>query len=481
VRRVPRLTSRHRITARIVLVLIAVWCIAGVALVTIVQQKLVAQLDQDLQEDAPGAAAVLDQLAPDALAEQPAESRLAIAGALDADALLVLGPDGSVTAIPSVSSDRTDPLPDLGDRTLAELRGAAGRAFMAGDQAGHDGQYRVVAAPLRTGGVLLSARSLDTVDRFMRVLGQMLLVSFLVSVGVVVVLVWLIGRQTLRPLEDVIGTAQEISAGTLATRVVVPTTSAPDVERLADSMNNMLARLEEAFAVKNASEARMRQFIGDASHELRTPLAAVLGYAELYQEHMARSPEQIDKAMSRIIAEGTRMQSLVEDLLLLARIDEGRPLARGAVDLGRVIDESVSAMRVIDRDHEFVLRCAADVEVCGDRLALRQVVDNLLGNVVAHTPPGTITSVSLGTDAGNAVVTIADDGPGMSQEERAHAFDRFWRADRGRARPGGAGLGLAIVAGLVRAQGGSLDLVTAPGHGATFTIRLPRWTAPVPG
>jgi two-component system OmpR family sensor kinase len=203
-------------------------------------------------------------------------------------------------------------------------------------------------------------------------------------------------------------------------------------------------------------------------------LAAVIGYAELYQEHMARSPEQVDKMMSRIIAEGTRMQSLVEDLLLLARMDEGRPLERDAVDLHPIVDDAVSAVQVIDHERRFTMAAADDtVEIVGDDVALRQIVDNLLANVVAHTPPGTTAVVALTTEEADAVITVADDGPGMSEEHRAHAFDRFWRAELSRSRPGGSGLGLAIVAELIRAQGGSIDLETSPGAGATFIVRFP--------
>jgi two-component system OmpR family sensor kinase len=253
------------------------------------------------------------------------------------------------------------------------------------------------------------------------------------------------------------------------------------VGRLADAMNTMLGRLEDAFAAKERSEARMRQFVGDASHELRTPLAAVIGYAELYQEHMARTPEQVDRVMGRIVAEGTRMQSLVEDLLLLARLDEGRPLARDAVDLAALVDDSVSAIRVIDPSRTFALSNACgDVEVIGDGVALRQIVDNLLSNVVAHTPPGTRAEVTLTVDGDAAVLTVTDDGPGMSDEHRARAFDRFWRAELARSRPGGSGLGLAIVAELVRAHGGSIDVESAPGQGCTFTVRLPLTSAPAP-
>jgi two-component system OmpR family sensor kinase len=466
----PKLSSRHRITARIVLALVVVWTVGGFLLLTAVHRQLTNRLDDDLEAGAPGAAAVLETLPTEILDDLP--SSLRVIGSNDA--LIILSPDGEVSSIPSGSTDRPDPLPDLGGRSLAELRGVAGEAFTVGDVAGNTEQYRVVTAPMQNGGVVISARSLGQVEDVMHVLGQVLFLSLLISVAVVFLLVWIIGRQALRPLEDVISTSQQIGAGSLDTRVEVRSSSAPDVERLAESMNNMLGRLQDAFAAKEQSEAKLRQFVGDASHELRTPLAAVIGYAELYQEHMARSPEQVDKMMSRIIAEGTRMQSLVEDLLLLARMDEGRPLERDAVDLHRIVDDAVSAVQVIDHERRFTMAAAdGTVEIVGDDVALRQIVDNLLANVVAHTPPGTTAVVALTTEEAHAVITVADDGPGMSEEHRAHAFDRFWRAEQSRSRPGGSGLGLAIVAELIRAQGGSIDLETAPGDGATFAVRFP--------
>jgi two-component system OmpR family sensor kinase len=469
-RRVPRLSSRQRVTARIILALVVVWCVGGLLMMMGFKGRLMERLDDELRDSTPGTAAVIESLPPDVI-DQVVDDDIRVGGTHEA--LLIYGPDDVTARLPSGSSDRPDPLPDLSDLSIEELRGRAGTPFTVGDTDGGAERYRVMTAPLADGGVIANARSLDQMKDVMELLGRVLLLSFVLSLVVVVVVVWAVGRWALRPLEHVIGTAQQIGAGTLDTRVDVDS-SAPDVERLAEAMNTMLGRLEDAFAAKERSEARMRQFVGDASHELRTPLAAVIGYAELYQEHMARTPEQVDRVMSRIVAEGTRMQSLVEDLLLLARLDEGRPLARDAVDLAAVVDDSVSAIRVIDPSRAFDQRApAAGVEVIGDGVALRQIVDNLLANVVAHTPPGTHTEVALTVEGTDAVLTVTDDGPGMSDEHRARAFDRFWRAEQARSRPGGSGLGLAIVAELVRAHGGSIDLQSSPGAGCTVIVRLP--------
>jgi two-component system OmpR family sensor kinase len=472
----PRLTSRQRLTARIVLGLLIVWCAGGMLLFTTIERQLMGKIDDELREAAPTEATIMETLPRDVL--ERLSDDLRVSG--DNDALIIFDPDGSTIALPSGRTSDPDPLPQLSQFTVEELRGMAGQPFTVGDVDGDSDRYRIVTAPLQNGGVIVDARSLEQAYDVMRMLGKVLLVSFLTSIAIVIALVWLVGRWALRPLEDVIGTAQQIGAGSLDTRVEV-SSSAPDVERLAEAMNTMLGRLEDAFAAKDRSEARMRQFVGDASHELRTPLAAVIGYAELYQEHMARTPEQVDRVMGRIVAEGTRMQSLVEDLLLLARLDEGRPLARDAVDLAALVEDSVSAIRVIDPSRTFVLSSACgDVEVIGDGVALRQIVDNLLANVVAHTPPGTRAEVTLAVDGDAAVLTVSDDGPGMSDEHRARAFDRFWRAELARSRPGGSGLGLAIVAELVRAHGGSIDVESAPGEGCTFMVRLPLASAPAP-
>jgi two-component system OmpR family sensor kinase len=474
--KVPHLTSRQRLTLRIVLGLVVVWCVGGWLLIMSIERQLMGRIDDELREQAPTEATIMENLPRDVL-ERLSED-LRVTG--DNDALLIYGLAGVTTALPSGPADQPDPLPDLEGFTIEQLRGRAGDPFTVGDVAGRSERYRAVTAPLQSGGVIVTARSLEQAEEVMRMLGKVLLVSFLTSIAIVITLVWLVGRWALRPLEDVIGTAQQIGAGTLDTRVEV-SSSASDVGRLADAMNTMLGRLEDAFAAKERSEARMRQFVGDASHELRTPLAAVIGYAELYQEQMARTPEQVDRVMGRIVAEGTRMQSLVEDLLLLARLDEGRPLARDAVDLAALVEDSVSAIRVIDPSRTFALSSAGgDIEVIGDGVALRQIVDNLLSNVVAHTPPGTHAHVTLAVDGDVAVLTVTDDGPGMSDEHRARAFDRFWRAELARSRPGGSGLGLAIVAELVRAHGGSIDLDSAPGAGCTFTVRLPLAPSPAP-
>jgi two-component system OmpR family sensor kinase len=471
--RLPRLSSRSRATLRVALAVSVLWFLGGNLVQRVVRGEMLDRIDVEGRAESLGAAAAADTLTPDVIASARNEN---IVGSRDG-ALLILGPTGPVAVFPAGPSDDPEPLPDIDGYSLADLRGRSGEPFTAGDVAGQGDRYRVVTAPMANGDVVVAAKSLDPVREMEEVLARALTIGGLTSIGFALVLVWLINRQTLKPLEEMIDTAQAVGAGSLDTRVELQS-SAPDAERLGEAMNNMLERLQEAFADKELSEARLRQFVADASHELRTPLAAVLGYAELYQEGIARNPDQVDRAIERIIAEGTRMRSLVEDLLLLARLDEGRQLARDAVDLTQVADDAVTTIRTTDRSHDFVREQPGEaVDVIGDAVALRQIIDNLLANVVAHTPDGTGAAVSVGVDGPDAVLVVDDDGPGMSPDSAARAFDRFWRAERGRSRPGGSGLGLAIVAELVHAHGGTISLDSSPRAGCRFTIRLPRASA----
>ena len=215
--------------------------------------------------------------------------------------------------------------------------------------------------------------------------------------------------------------------------------------------------------------------MGDASHELRTPLASVQAYAELFERGARDRPEDLARAMAGIEREAQRMGVLVDDLLLLARLDQGRPLEYEAVDLTRVAGAAVDDLRVTSPDRLVQFESNGAVIVNGDEHRLRQVLANLLENARTHTPPSTPIEVRVGVAGNDALIEVRDEGPGMSKEDAARAFERFWRADPSRAREsGGAGLGLAIVSAITEAHGGTAEVVTAPGEGATFRIRIPR-------
>jgi two-component system OmpR family sensor kinase len=341
--------------------------------------------------------------------------------------------------------------------------------------------YRVRAStdPQEPNRVLLIATSLrDVFGTLQRLLLIELLVTAVALGGIAAIGVWVV-RLGLRPLRAIEGTAATIAAGDLSQRVerAEPTT---EVGRLGLSLNAMLGQIESAFKAREESEARLRrseqklrQFVADASHELGTPLTAVRAYAELFGRGAADRPEDLARSMSGIKREAERMSLLVDDLLLLAQLDEGRPLEREAVDLAQVVGEAVDAARVVEPERPVDVS-VEPASVAGDRDRLRQVIDNLFGNVRAHTPPGTPVSVGLQPVDGQVELRFADRGPGLSEEQAAHVFERFYRADGSRTRRrGGAGLGLSIVDAVARAHGGTAEVRPTPGGGATFVVTLP--------
>jgi two-component system OmpR family sensor kinase len=327
-------------------------------------------------------------------------------------------------------------------------------------------RYRVRAS-LDNGSqnMLIIATSLGTVDATLHRLFLIeLLVSLAVLGGIILVGLWIV-RLGLRPLEAIGRTADAIAAGDLSQRVT-RAESRTEVGRLGLAFNAMLDRIE-------ASDQRLRRFVADASHELRTPLAAVRAYAELFGRGASQKPDDLERAMSGIGRESERMSALVEDLLLLARLDEGRPLERKPVRLDELVTEAVETAQAVDPERPIEL-AAEPVTALGDRERLRQVIDNLLGNARSHTPPGTHVRVSVGRNTHDAVIEVADDGPGMNGEQAERVFERFYRADPSRARAsGGVGLGLSIVSAVAEAHGGSVSVETGPGRGTAFRVRLP--------
>jgi two-component system OmpR family sensor kinase len=340
-------------------------------------------------------------------------------------------------------------------------------------------RYRVLADADPGGGTTVAAVPLTEADA---TLHRLLRTSAMVIVGILLVLgagAWWLVRIGLRPLERMGATAGKIAAGDLSRRVETATPRT-EVGRLGLALNQMLDRLEEAFAKQRASEDRLRRFLADASHELRTPLASIRGYAELFRIGAAREPADTKKAMTRIEAEAARMGVLVEDLLTLARLDEVREVIREDVDLVRLAGDAVDDARATAPDREIDLESDGRAIVAGDPHQLRQVFANLLRNALVHTPAGTPVVVTVGHDGTTTVLEVRDYGPGLPTDDDGALFDRFWRAEHGRERgKAGAGLGLAIVSGIVAAHDGSVSAENAPGGGARFTVRLPAG-APAP-
>jgi two-component system, OmpR family, sensor kinase len=342
--------------------------------------------------------------------------------------------------------------------------------------------FRVRVSTLKNGNpnLLILAQPLDDTGS---TLHQLLLIELAVTGGAVIVALiggfWLV-RIGLRPLGDMERTAESIAAGNLTERVPGENEST-EVGRLARTLNVMLSRIESAFGARpaserrlRASEQRLRRFVADASHELRTPIAAVSAYAELFGRGASEQKEDLERLMGGIRTETARMEHLVADLLLLARLDEGRPMEQRSVDLVALCAEAVQTASTVGPDWPVTFEAAEPIEIMGDTTSLRQVIDNLLGNVRAHTPAGTGTRVTVSKEEGGAVISVADDGPGMDPEQAEHIFERFYRSDPSRSRAhGGAGLGLSIVSAIVANHGGAVSAEGRAGAGATFTVHLP--------
>ena len=357
---------------------------------------------------------------------------------------------------------------------------------------GGDGRWRVAVQPLRGGGSVVVAASLDGIDSTTR---QLRLIDLVVSVVVLLALAGVgavIVRASLRPLVEIEQTARAIAAGDL-TRRVPDRDPRTEVGRLGRALNTMLAQIETAFGARAASEEaarrsedRMRRFVADASHELRTPLTTIRGFAELYRQGGSRDPAELDRLMRRIEDQAARMGLLVEDLLLLARLDQQRPLDRHPVDLLALAADAVHDARAVAPDRRIELVLGAEngdpagtaLVVLGDDQRLRQVLANLVNNALTHTPAGSPVEVRVGASTldgrPGAAVEVVDHGPGLAPRQAERVFERFYRADPARSpADGGTGLGLSIVAALVAVHGGTVGVDTVPGRGARFRVVLP--------
>jgi two-component system OmpR family sensor kinase len=348
------------------------------------------------------------------------------------------------------------------------------------------GRYRVIGLHPRHGGPQTIVTGLPTAvvdDTLLWVLGMFAVLAVVALIAATFGGILIIRRQ-LAPLSRVSAAARavadlELDRGEvrLPTPIVKvdPASAHTEVGLLGTSLNRMLDRIANALSVRHASETRVRQFVADASHELRTPLAAIRGYTELAQRKRDDLPVDVAHAMNRVESETARMTQLVEDMLLLARLDAGRPLERESVDLSRLIVDTVSDAHVAGPEHQWSLELPDDpVVVDGDEARLHQVLANLLANARTHTPPGTAVVVTLEPDHdGTVALTVADDGPGIPHSLQPEVFERFARGDSSRSRrEGSTGLGLAIVEAVVKAHGGTIDVHSVPGA-TTFTVRLP--------
>ncbi|WP_329341223.1 HAMP domain-containing histidine kinase [Streptomyces sp. NBC_00663] len=479
--KVPRPhTMRARLTLGLV-VLLAVSCAAvGVAAVVGLRGFLTGRLDEQLAEagnrfavslehkgDLPGASGDHDS-------DDRGDTRRQATGTFGARLV-----DGTVThaAVVRPSGTKDVTLTERDEKRLAALP-ADGKGRTVELSALDD--YRVLVSSGLDGDTLITGLPMEPVEATVHRLELLAGIVFGLALTVTGVAGALWVRWSLRPLSRVAATATRVSELPLASGEVALPPRAPvsdprsEIGRVAGAFNRMLGHVEDALTKRHASEERLRSFAADASHELRTPVASVRGHAELALLHPGPVPPEITRALERIAAESSRMGEMVDEMLLLARLDAGRPLERRPVDLTMLVLDAVTDARAAGPGHRWTLELPEEpVTVTGDAHRLQQVVANLLANARGHTPVGTEVTVSLETEDTSAVLTVHDDGPGVPEDIQPGVFERFTRADRRRtdAPGGGAGLGLSIVAAVAEAHGGEVSLRSTPGS-TTFTVRL---------
>ncbi|WP_330183655.1 HAMP domain-containing histidine kinase [Nocardia sp. NBC_01503] len=445
--------------------------VSGIAVTTLMRDVLIDRIDRQLSEAAhswaaPGARRPETLPAPPAGKERPADLLY----------VQVLDSNGQLTLHLDVGTGQPDVPDDLGRHPIT-----VGSIGNSGEE------WRVMRLTNQNGSSIVALRMDQTQSILDRLILLQVVIGALVMAALAIV-ARLVIRRSLRPLEEVERTAAAIAGGDLHQRVPVRNNDT-EVDRLSQSLNTMLTQIQQAFAATEASEegarrseAKMRQFVADASHELRTPLTTIKGFSELYRQGAITEPELL---MDRIERESKRMGLLVEDLLMLARLDAQRPVERRPVDLLTLASDAVHNARALaavqrgegpERPIDLEIRSGTGtLEITGDETRLRQILANLLNNALVHTPPEAAVTVRLTPSTDDVLVEVADTGPGLTPEQAERVFERFYRTDASRSRvSGGTGLGLSIVRALVTAHGGEVSVTSAPGEGTTFSVRLPR-------
>lgn len=474
------MTLRVRLTAALVIVVAVGLLVSDVATYTALRSYLLDRVDQQLRSAPRSVLSALSQPGLPGAGPDP--------GSDGGDQML---PEGTYGVILNASGDA------IGDPVVFGYGGTAPSppnlpsnvtggtvqqpTFFSVKAESSGPGYRAVAYRLTDGSTLVVAIPLTELSN---TLGRFSLIAGAVTLAVLAtmaVLSLFTVRRGLRPLGQIEQTAEAIAAGDLSRRVE-ETDPRTEVGRLGASLNVMLGRIEEAMDERRASEEALRRFLADASHELRTPLTSIRGYAELFRRGAADDPDDTALAMRRIEQEGERMGVLVEDLLFLARAGQDRPIAHEPLELVQVATDAVHDAGAIDPSRAIELEAPEELTVVGDERRLRQVFANLLSNALMHTQAGTPVEVHLRSADGWAEIEVSDRGTGLTADEVAHVFEPFYRADpaRGRVRTDdgseaeqGTGLGLAIVAAIAEAHGGSVRVISEPGDGATFLVRVP--------
>lgn len=470
-----------RLLASVVALFIAVTLITGSATVLIMERTLTAQVDAQLRQQ------VELSRGPDR--DDDRDLREHGDGAMPR-ACNRGGPGrGEGTVLVCYEGERAsgyviarDQRVPLDAATLEKVSAARIDAHPSEAHLGDLGEYRMIATPVSAGTVVVTGLPMKQTHEAVRTL--LLVVLGAAIVGLLLVLgvgSWLI-RRSLLPLRRVAATAEKVStleldSGDVALiERVAPADAdgATEVGQVGRALNSMLDNVDGALQARHESETRVRQFVADASHELRTPLASIRGYAELSRREPDPVPTSVTHALGRVESEALRMQGLVEDLLLLARLDAGRPLACEPVDVTRLAMAAVEDAHAAAPGHRWLLDLPDEpVEVMGDEARLTQVLVNLLANARTHTPPATTVTTALQREGGEVILSVTDDGPGVPEALQGEAFQRFTRGDESRQRASGStGLGLSIVESVASAHGGRVTLRSEPGH-TTFAVHLP--------
>ena len=460
------MTLRTQLTVAVVVVLLVATSLVAVVAVRGFTASAIEQIDQQLLAiaDRPmGGPGAPPPVPPTDSDDAEVEYRLVAEARYDAAGNLV-------SAMPAGFSDDPEPPPALPAALGADVEPLEPVTVPAVDGSL---DYRAIAIAQDDGSTSVVAISLASVQATTDDLIRLVLLAGGLILFAAALASWLLIRRSLRPVDEMIDTAEAIGAGDLSRRI---DHSEDDTElgRLATALDDMLAQLEGAFAERRTSEEQLRRFAADASHELRTPIAAISGYAELYGQGGIPPGEPLDRAMGRIASESGRMGRLVEDLLLLARLDQEQPLEWSEVDLADLVRDAAADLRAVDPERPVTVDAVGRVLVRGDERRLRQVVANLVGNARTHTPAGTPIHLAARPVSGDeAELVVTDQGPGIEPQIRDRVFDRFYRGDKSRkVGTGGSGLGLSIVASVVAAHGGRVGVADSDA-GAVIEVRLP--------
>lgn len=450
---------RTKIAAAMAVLLPLAVAIIGFVTVQTVSDHLTSQVDEKIQE-------YYDQ----GLREMPT-------GRPDQDygyrefALMLFNGDGTL-ALSLPAGYTADPY------SLPEIDSPPdGREFFTVDSADGTVAYRAAAVPVTVNdadGTIVIATSMNDVKDTTTTLTRTVVITGLVVSVIGIAAAWIITRRGMHPVDRMVADAETVASGQLDHRIT-PADPRTEMGRLSLALNRMVSRLTDAIGERDRQHERLRQFVADAGHELRTPLTAIGGYVQLYQSGAAAHGEKLDRAMDRIGSENARLAGLVDDLMVLSRLDEEVGGDRELVELSQLARDAVDDAEVADHDHPFELRAPDEITVVANEGQLRQVLVNLLTNARVHTPSGTRIDVEVEEEGELAVLRVADHGPGISEEHRRRVFDRFYRADPSRSRAtGGSGLGLSIVTSIVAAHGGELRLESEEGAGTVIEVRLPK-------